>query len=211
MEENIIKFYVLCNKLKNVIRKGWLVWNVERHRLESVAEHVYGTLMLAVAVYYEYGYKIDLKKIILMLSIHELEETVINDLTEWDIDSKLKIEKGHKAIHNILNNVINASELEELILEFDHKKTEEAIFAYHIDKLECDIQCKLYYEENNNCVDMNKQNDNNSFYDKRVQKLLNEGKDFATMWIDFDKEKFNDDQNFIKLLKYVRNNDIKNK
>ena len=34
-EENVIKYYVLCNKLKNVIRTGWKVWNVERERLES--------------------------------------------------------------------------------------------------------------------------------------------------------------------------------
>ena len=34
-EENVIKYYVLCNKLKDVIRTGWKVWNVERERLES--------------------------------------------------------------------------------------------------------------------------------------------------------------------------------
>ena len=45
-----------------------------------------------------------------------------------------------------------------LILEFDERKTKEAIFAYHCDKLECDIQCKLYDEEK--CVDMNKQQNN---------------------------------------------------
>ena len=41
-EENVLKYYVLCNKLKNVIRTGWLNWNVNRERLESIAEHVYG-------------------------------------------------------------------------------------------------------------------------------------------------------------------------
>ena len=47
MKENVIKYYVLCNRLKNIIRKGWLDWNINRDRIESVAEHVYGTLMLA--------------------------------------------------------------------------------------------------------------------------------------------------------------------
>lgn len=209
MKENVIKYYVLCNRLKNIIRKGWLDWNINRDRIESVAEHVYGTLMLAIAMYYEYDYNLDLKKVIMMLSIHELEETIISDLTEWDVDSNKKIESGHLATHNILNNIISANELEELILEFDNKSSKEAIFAYHVDKLECDIQCKLYYEENNKCVDMNTQSNNNSFYDERVQKLLKEGKDFATMWLEFDKDKFKDDNNFVEILEYIENNSIK--
>ena len=39
-EEKVINYYVLCNKLKNVIRTGWKDWNVQRERLESVAEHI---------------------------------------------------------------------------------------------------------------------------------------------------------------------------
>ncbi len=40
--EKVVKFYALCNRLKNVVRSGWKVWHVKRERLESVAEHVYG-------------------------------------------------------------------------------------------------------------------------------------------------------------------------
>ena len=57
-EENVIKYYVLCNKLKDVIRTGWKVWNVERERLESVAEHIFGVQMLAIAMKSEYEYDI---------------------------------------------------------------------------------------------------------------------------------------------------------
>lgn len=38
--ENVVRYYVLCNKLKDVIRTGWKNWNVKRERLESVAEHI---------------------------------------------------------------------------------------------------------------------------------------------------------------------------
>lgn len=70
--EKVINYYVLCNKLKNVIRTGWLNWNVQRERLESVAEHIYGVQMLAIAMKSEYGYEIDIQKVIYMLAIHEL-------------------------------------------------------------------------------------------------------------------------------------------
>jgi 5'-deoxynucleotidase YfbR-like HD superfamily hydrolase len=49
-ESNVINYYVLCNKLTNVIRTGWKDWNVNRSRLESVAEHIYGVQMLAIAM-----------------------------------------------------------------------------------------------------------------------------------------------------------------
>ena len=46
--ENVIKYYVLCNKLKDVIRTGWKDWKVKRDRIESVAEHIFGVQMLAI-------------------------------------------------------------------------------------------------------------------------------------------------------------------
>ena len=48
--ENVVKYYLLCNKLKNLIRTGWKDWNVQSDRLESVAEHIYGVQMLAIAM-----------------------------------------------------------------------------------------------------------------------------------------------------------------
>ena len=47
---DVIDFYVLCNKLKNVVRTGWKDWHVNRERVESIAEHVYGVQMLAVSM-----------------------------------------------------------------------------------------------------------------------------------------------------------------
>jgi len=34
-EERVLNYYVLCNKLKDVIRTGWKTWNVKRDRLEK--------------------------------------------------------------------------------------------------------------------------------------------------------------------------------
>ena len=78
-EQNVINYYVLCNKLKNITRTGWTDWKVNRNRIESIAEHVYGTQMLAIAMKSEYNYDIDIMKVILMLSIHEIGETIIGE------------------------------------------------------------------------------------------------------------------------------------
>ena len=77
--QNVIEFYMLCNKLKNIVRTGWLDWGVDRKRVESIAEHVYGTQMLAISMWSEFGYNIDIKKVLTMLAVHELEDTVIGD------------------------------------------------------------------------------------------------------------------------------------
>jgi putative hydrolase of HD superfamily len=71
-EKRVINYYVLCNKLKNVIRTGWKDWSVQRERLESVAEHVFGVQMLAIAMKSEYNYDVDILKVIMMIAIHEL-------------------------------------------------------------------------------------------------------------------------------------------
>ena len=67
--KNVLKFYVLCNSLKDVVRTGWKVWDVQRDRVESIAEHIYGVQMLAIAMYSEYKYNLDLSKIIFMLAV----------------------------------------------------------------------------------------------------------------------------------------------
>lgn len=44
MNENIktsIKYYTMCTKLKDTIRTGPKIWNANRERIESVAEHIW--------------------------------------------------------------------------------------------------------------------------------------------------------------------------
>lgn len=116
--KSVVEYYVLCNKLKNIIRTGWNKWNVKRERLESIAEHIFGVQSLAIAMASEYDYDIDLYKVIFMLSVHKLEETIICDLNEWDVSKEEKINQGHNAISMILSNLLSGKEIEELILEF---------------------------------------------------------------------------------------------
>lgn len=213
MEDNfraksVIEYYVLCNKLKNIIRTGWKKWNVNRDRLESVAEHIFGVQSLAIAMSSQYEYDIDIYKVIFMLSVHELEEILIGDLTEWDISKYDKLKDGHNAISVILGNLLSGEEIENLILEFDERKTKEALFAYHCDKLECCIQCKLYDEEN--CVDLNNQEGNNIYNSQVIQDLLSEEKTWSKMWLEYDRSKFTKDLNFGEVLDYVKNNTISN-
>ena len=207
--QNVIEFYMLCNKLKNIVRTGWLDWGVDRERVESIAEHVFGTQMLAVSMWSEFGYNIDIKKVLCMLAVHELEETVIGDLTMFQIDKKTKAEMGHKAVKEILSKLSGGATFEELILEFDEKQTPEAQFAYQCDKLECDIQCKAYDEEG--CVDLEHQEKNNTAKNAEVKQLLESGKTWSEMWMTFGQQRYNYDPNFEEVSNFAMQNPITEK
>ena len=205
-EQNVLQYYVLCNRLKNIIRTGWKRWNVQRERIESVAEHIFGVQMLAIAMKSEYQYDVDLMKVIFMLAIHEIGETVIGDLIQFDISKDDKENMEHKAVHHILEGLLDGKQIEELFLEFDSHSTKEAYFAYQCDKLECDLQSKLYDEEG--CVDLNQQQDNDIMKNPIVKKLLDSGSSWSTMWLQFGQQVYPYDEHFWAVSNYALENKI---
>lgn len=201
-EQNVLNYYVLCNKLKNIVRTGLIDWNVQRERVESVAEHIFGVQMLALAMKSEYQYEIDIMKVIYMLAIHELGETIIGDLTQFQISKETKEKIEHEAVHNILSSMIDGKQIEKLFLEFDANETPEAKFAYQCDKLECDIQSKLYDQEG--CVDLTHQEDNATIDNELVKKLLDSGESWSDMWIEFVQRRYHYDENFMAVSRYAK-------
>ena len=204
--ENSINFYTLCTKLKDTIRTGPVVWNAKRERIESVAEHIYGVQMLAISIYYQFGYKLDIMKVIYMLAVHELEEIEIGDLAFFETTREEKLIKGKAATDFILKDFLGRDEISALLDEYNEKKTEEAKFAYHCDKLECDIQMKLYDQEG--CFDLNNQPNNPIINNSSVRKVLDSEKSISNAWIEFDRSKYEDDENFIKIIDWLKENEI---
>ena len=162
--------------------------------------------MLAIAMKSEYQYDVNIMKVIFMLAIHELGETIIGDLTQFEISKEEKEKIEHAAVHKILGSLLDGNLIEELFLEFDSHQTKESLFAYQCDKLECDLQSKLYDEEE--CVDLNKQDGNKTMEDKRVKALLNEGASWSAMWLKFGQQVYPYDDNFKAVSSYAINHDI---
>ena len=204
--KDIMSFYALCSKLKDTIRKGPLTWNANRKRIESVAEHIYGVQMLAISIYYQFGYKLDLNKVIYMLAIHELEEIEIGDLAFYETTKEDKLEKGKNATDLILKDLVGKEEISKLLDEYNERKTDEAIFAYHCDKLECDVQMKLYDQEG--CFDLNNQPNNPIIDLPSVRKVLDSESSISNAWIEFDRSKFEDDPVFIEIINWLKDNNI---
>ena len=210
MEEklkNSMRFYMLATQLKYKIRSGWdkSHWNVSKDRLESIAEHVYGTCILALSIDSEFKTNLDINKVIKMLVLHELGEVIIGDITPFDnITPEEKMKKEHEAMREVIGDLVNQEEFLSLLFEFDEKKTKEAIFAHHCDKLEADIQAKIYQDMG--CQHpLNEQEDNVVFRSDKVQQMVKDGAQTAfDIWYEWDKSLYSDDEDFARLLDYVR-------
>jgi len=207
--KNLLQFYLLATELKDKIRSGWKVWNIDRQRVESVAEHIYGTCILAISIDSQFKLDIDLYKVIIMLVLHEIEEIKIGDLTPFDkVTKQEKRIIGKQAVGEILSTLDKRLQYIELIEEFEDMKTNESIFAKMCDKLEADIQCKLYCEEK--CIDINKKENEYLLNDARIEKLLNNGeKTVADLFIENDRPIYTE-KIFEEIANYIKSNDLLN-
>lgn len=207
--EKVVRFYGLCNRLKDVVRSGWKVWHVERGRLESVAEHVYGTQMLAIAMWSEYGYDLDLAKVIMMLAVHELEEMVIGDVIPFETSAEEKKLRGREAVVELLSGLDGDTPVRELADEFYAQETAEARFAKECDKLEADLQCRVYDEEG--CINLAEQEGNAMLMNEEVQEIA-QGKERASeIWLEYNRRKNNYDESFLEVSRYVEERGILDK
>ena len=212
MEDNIrnaMRFYLLATKLKYKLRSGWDKnhWNVTSERLESTAEHVYGTCILALSLNSEFQLDMDMEKVLKMLTIHEIGEVLIGDITPFDgitVEEKAEIE--HKAMQDVLGDIVEKDELYDLLLEFDEHNTKESNFAYLCDKLEADIQAKVYQDMG--CQrELSDQKNNVVFKNPKVQQMIDDGAKTAfDIWYEWDKSKFENNPAFAKTLRYIKEN-----
>ncbi len=189
---NVITFYKLAATLKDKVRSGWKLWHVSKERLESVAEHIYGTCILAIAIDSEFNVDIDLNRVLKMLVLHELEEILIGDITPYDnISKEEKLKIGKEAVSKILDNLVKKEEYEKLLDEFNEHKTNESKFAYECDKLEASLQAKLY--DNENYVDIfSKENEKLINTEWNQKAIKNGAKNLSDLFIEYDLEYYDE-------------------
>lgn len=196
--KRIIDFYLYVNKLKYKIRTGFVEIGITKERLESVAEHIYGCLMLSIAVDSEYDLNIDMYKVLKMLTIHELDEVLKPDFTlRSGITKKEKIKIGVESVNIVASTLSSRDELISLVNEFNEGKTKEAKFCYLIDKMECDMQAKIYDLDGNFLIE--KAKEDLVYYGSSAKKIEKNAKTASDYWILYDKPKFKNDKIF-KLL-----------
>ena len=200
----------MAAKLKYKIRSAWdeRHWNINKDRLESIAEHVYGVCILAISIDSEFDMGIDISKVLKMLIIHEIGEVLIGDITPFDnvtLEEKEIIE--HQAMDDVLGDLVKKEELLGLLLEFDERKSKESQFAYLCDKLEADLQAKVYQDMG--CQrNLDDQKNNVVFNNQMISLIIHEGACSAfDIWYEWDCDKYKEAPVFSRSLKYIKNKD----
>ncbi len=133
-----LSFFHEVEPLKKLLRHSWL----SNGRQESVAEHTWRSSLMALVLYSEIGEKIDIGKVLKMLTIHDLAEIYAGDHHAFDgvLENKYELEK--EALKKLLRDLPmhKRKELTEIWEEFEKKKTLESKFAQAIEKIETLIQ-----------------------------------------------------------------------
>lgn len=205
----IFKFYYLNRKLRDTKRTGWneTHWNIQNDRIENIAEHVVGTIALAMAIADE---EIDLDKVCEVLAIHEIGEIRIGDISPYDGISEEEKEKiEHQAMLEVLGNLSSRESMYQDLLAFDEHSTQTFEFARYCDKIEADIQSRIYQDMG--CHNpLTEQTNNVAFRSDKVKRIM-EGdvKTPVDVWYEMDKDIYRGSDTFTKMLKYIKDNKIK--
>lgn len=200
---NVLDIYYKLRSLKSKERQGWMRWNVSGTRIESIADHIFGAEQLAWLMYSESGIDLDIFRVIAMLSLHETEEVTIGDITPFDnVTPEEKLQLGKCAVEKMLGNLDKKQMMLELINEFNEMKTKEAQFAYLCDKMEWDLQSKIYSDAGNCKI---KNAPEKMITDKSIQKIIANGATtFADVCIEYDRNKY-EGTAFADLISFLKN------
>lgn len=174
--KNVIKFFKYNMVLHEKKRSGWDShhWDVSG-KIETVSDHVYSTMKLAHAINKHYNLDVDIDKVLKMLLVHEFGEILIGDITPFDnvtVEEKENIE--HIAFKNVVSMLSDKKELYSLMKEFDEHNTKESKVAYMCDKLEAQLQAKVYFDRGL-FKELNEYKNNIVLTSPKIQELIKNG------------------------------------
>jgi putative hydrolases of HD superfamily len=138
--DRILAVLRLAERLRSELRHSWL----SSGRQESVAEHSWQMVLMAVLMHRHLEHPIDLERTLAMITVHDLVEAIAGDVPFFETGERkaMKRERELAAIEEIRGSL--PAETGELVAglwhEFEERLTPEARFAVAIDNLEVQIQ-----------------------------------------------------------------------
>ncbi len=140
--------YFELNHLKQLYRQGWLRRGIPPDRCESVAEHVFGMVMLAWWIADAQFPHLDRDKIIRLVLVHELGEIYLGDLVPSDgVPAEEKHRRERETFWQVVGKLPRGEEYLALWDEFESADTPEARFVKQIDRLEMAFQASVYQQQ----------------------------------------------------------------
>jgi putative hydrolases of HD superfamily len=144
--DDLSLFFHSILHLKSVRRAGW-VSKVKVENAESVADHTFSMATMAMLLSDMLGF--NTQRVIKMVLIHDLAESIVGDYMPGDVSARQKLVKEKKAMKYLLSPLPKEvrEEYEKIWLEYLHNRTEIARFVHRIDKLEMALQAYQYSKQ----------------------------------------------------------------
>lgn len=142
----LLSFFESVVRLKSVKRAGWVL-KAGISNPESVSDHTYS--MCAIGMILSDMLGLDTERVMKMIIIHDLAESIIGDYMPGEIARKKKRIDERKAMTSILYQVPVAvrSNYKGIWEEYQSNKTQVAKFVHNLDKLEMAMQATHYINE----------------------------------------------------------------
>lgn len=139
--KNLLQFYIEAEKLKTVMRHSYTSNN---KRMESSADHSWMVSLIAITLFHHLTVKVDQLKVLKLVIIHDLAESITSDIPPFEIskrqeNKKLLEKKAFEAITKQLDSPLK-KEMQELFTEYEMRETVESKLAQALDKMEATIQ-----------------------------------------------------------------------
>lgn len=202
MNKNIIDFYLAASDLKSTIRTGWTEVGIPSDRVESVADHICGCLILTLGLISEKNYNdLDFSKIMKMFLVKELYKAITDEQSVISKEDRKKA--NNEAVKTLLAPLKTADELFNIYVEACSLETDEAKFVQKVSKLESDLQAKKYELQGYFTLEAAKNDVANYPADLKAE-ILPQMKKASDGWILFDRKYYDNDETFIELSKDIQ-------
>jgi putative hydrolases of HD superfamily len=145
--------YFRLMRLKRLYRQGWLKRGLPEGLCESVAEHSFGTALLALLLAGQGGEvggfgRLDSSRAALLALVHEMGESYAGDITPVDgVSREDKEALERAAIVRALDGHPDAEWFLSLWEEFEAGVSPESSFVKQLDRLEMGLQAALQEAE----------------------------------------------------------------
>jgi len=148
----ILDFLKIAANLKTVLRQGWID-KLSIKNPESVADHTYSMAIIGMVL--SDSQKYNTEKILKMVLLHDLAESITGDFTPEQKSKEEKIILENNTIEKIFTHLPENLQNQYLHLwkEYQKNDSKEANFVHQIDKLEMALQAKIYSNQNNSFKD----------------------------------------------------------
>lgn len=142
----ILNFLQISVNLKKIPRQGWMD-KLSIINPESVADHTFSMALIGMIFSDLENY--DTEKILKIILLHDLAESLTGDIPSGQISKKSKILLENNTIKEILSNLPLSLQKQYWTIwkEYQSNKSKEAKIVHQLDKLEMALQAKVYSDQ----------------------------------------------------------------